>query len=120
MVKKEKRVVRGKASFGKRIVAYILDGIFTGLLMILLIIPGVVYFFIKDGLKNGSSWGKRIMGLKVIQLENNKPCTKAQSALRSIFMAITPLNLIEFFVVLADKNGQRLADKLLKTQVVEA
>ena len=120
MVKKEKRVVRGKASFGKRIVAYILDGIFTGLLMILLIIPGVVYFFIKDGLKNGSSWGKRIMGLKVIQLENNKPCTKAQSALRSIFMAITPLNLIEFFVALADKNGQRLADKLLKTQVIEA
>lgn len=108
-----------KAPIGKRALAYILDGIFTFLLSLLLIIPGVVYYFIKDGLKNGQSWGNRVMGLRVVNLETGKPCTKLQSVLRALFMVVSPINLIEVVMVIFESKGQRLADMIMHTNVLE-
>ncbi|MFH0752202.1 MAG: RDD family protein [archaeon] len=108
-----------KASIWKRALAALLDAVFTALLALLLIIPGVVYYFIKDGLEGGQSWGNRIMGLKVVNLETGKPCTKYQSILRSLFMAVEPVNLIEMLMVLFEQKGQRLADMILHTNVLE-
>lgn len=108
-----------KASIWMRFVAHLLDGIFTFLLCLLLIIPGVVYYFIKDGLKNGQSWGNRIVGLQVINLTTRKPCTKLQSCLRSLFLCISILNLIEVLMVIFEPKGQRLADRIMGTNVIE-
>lgn len=46
------------------------------LLGIILIIPALTYSLIKDGIKNGQSWGKRIVGLMVVDIETNEPCNK--------------------------------------------
>ncbi len=108
-----------KAPVLSRFLAYLLDWVFTSLLLLLLVIPGVVYYFIKDGLKNGQSWGNRIMGLKVVNLETGRPCTKLQSVLRSLFMVISPINFIEFLMVIFEPKGQRLADMILHTNVLE-
>lgn len=108
-----------KASVWKRFFAYLLDGIFTGLLLLLLIVPGVVYWLIKDGLKNGQSWGCRIMGLKVVNLKTGAPCTKLQSVLRALFASLSPLWVIEAVLVVFESKGQRLVDKLMGTNVIE-
>ena len=109
-----------KASVGKRFLAHLLDGLFTALLALLFIIPGVVYYLIKDGLKGGQSWGNRIMGLKVMHLDTGAPCTKLESMLRAVFLSVGPINLVEVAMVIFDKRGQRLADKIINTNVVEA
>ncbi|MDP4116948.1 MAG: RDD family protein, partial [Bacteroidota bacterium] len=69
--------------------------------VILYIIP-LVYGFIKDGLGEGQSWGKRIMGLMVVNVESNAPCSKGSSALRTLIsgliVMIPYLNFITFWI----------------------
>ncbi len=108
-----------KAAIWKRMVAALLDSFFAALLALLLIIPGIVYYLIKDGLKGGQSWGNRIMGLKVAHLDTGAPCTKLESVLRALFLSVSPLNLIEYAMVIFDEKGQRLADKILNSNVFE-
>ena len=109
-----------KASVWRRFLAHLLDSFFTALLALLLIIPGVVYYLIKDGLKNGQSWGNRVVGLKVVHLDTGAPCTKLESVLRAVFLGVSPINLVEIAMVLFERKGQRLADKIMNTNVVEA
>jgi uncharacterized protein (TIGR02145 family) len=97
------------------------------LALILYIIP-LIYGFIKDGLGKGQSWGKRAMGLMVVHIPTNTPCTKGKSFVRWLISALLSgipyvcyLTVwIEFILVLATKDGRRLADKVAKTQVIEA
>jgi len=94
--------------------------------VILLVIP-MIYAFIKDGLGEGQSWGKRALGLMVVDLDSNIPCTKGKSWLRysiSFLIVIVPyLNLltmwIEPIMVLATNDGRKAADLVAKTQVIE-
>jgi hypothetical protein len=92
-----------KASLGNRFLAALLDGLITAGLTIpaivffvmamnktenyesdgviglfafaaLLYVLPLTYGLIKDGLEGGQSWGKRAVGLMVINLGNNMPC----------------------------------------------
>lgn len=143
-----------KCNLVNRLLAYIIDGIIVGLfaipaiiiliikddsltfytypelfyfLLILFFIPGAIYEFIKDGLGKGQSWGKKLMGLMVVNLETNTPCTKGKSVLRTLISAIIVsiplLNLITWLVepimVLVTKDGRKAADLAVKTQVIE-
>ena len=89
----------------------------------LYIIP-VVYSFIKDGIGNGQSLGKKAFGLMVVHLPSNTPCTKGNSALRALISGLVSAIfigwLIELILVLVTEDGQRLADKAASTQVIEA
>lgn len=92
--------------------------------LLLYLIP-LVYVFIKDGLRNGQSLGKRAMGLKVVNVDDRTDCTKATSALRAlitILIVIVPIVgwIIEPIMVLATSDGRRLADKAAGTMVVNA
>jgi uncharacterized RDD family membrane protein YckC len=83
----------------------------------------IYYGFAKDGWAGGASIGKAKMGLMVVRLADNRPCTPGQSALRVLTMVVlnvVPLVgwLIEPVVVLAAEDGRRLGDKAAGTQVI--
>ena len=140
-----------KADLLKRFGAYIIDGLIcTGLAIpaIILIFFGIVqleecdnnsglvfviigcisivipavYYFIKDGLGNGQSWGKRVVGLMVVQITDDTPCTKLKSSLRGLitmFIGAVPLgSFVEPIMVIATKDGRRLADLAAETKVI--
>jgi len=135
-----------KAPIGLRFVASLMDGLICSLplvpfyiffllamretelstpylcIAILFYLVSLTYSFIKDGF-NGQSVGKRIVGLAVINLQDNSRCSFGRSALRcliSSLLCIIPLGcLIEPIMVLATNDGRRLADKAAGTQVVK-
>lgn len=91
---------------------------------ILLCIPPLIYPFIKDGMKNGQSFGKRLMGIRVISLDDGMPCTYARSAIRqlitSLLCNVAFIGLIiEPLIVLIDDDGRRIADRVANTFVVQ-
>ena len=88
-------------------------------------VVAMVYGFIKDGLGNGQSWGKKFMNIRVIKIADSSKCTKGASALRYLITLVincVPLVgcLIEPIMVLSTKDSRRLADKAAGTMVVEA
>jgi uncharacterized RDD family membrane protein YckC len=87
------------------------------------IIP-LVYNFIKDGLGQGQSWGKKALDLMVVNLDNNTPCDKGKSFFRNFIsglVATIPFVgwLIEPIMVLATEDGRKLGDKAANTQVID-
>jgi uncharacterized RDD family membrane protein YckC len=86
--------------------------------IVLLAVGGLwmfVYAYIKDGLK-GASLGKRVAGLMVVNLRDNRPAGVGASILRALVLNF--ISAIEAIIVLVDPKGQRLGDKVAKTQVV--
>lgn len=91
---------------------------------ILILIP-IIYAFIKDGLGNGQSYGKRAMDLMVVNVNSNKPCSKSNSVGRnimySIFSSVPYIGwLIEVIMVFANQEGRKLSDLVAGTQVIDA
>jgi len=142
-----------KASFGERLLASLLDSLIIGALsipalvfyflgiaeledsdsagtgvyfvlaVILYIIP-LVYSFIKDGLGEGQSYGKRALNIKVVYVSDQKNCTKGGSSLRTLITAILSFFcwagcIIEPIMVLANGDGRRLADLAAGTIVIK-
>jgi uncharacterized RDD family membrane protein YckC len=90
---------------------------------ILWLLP-IIYGFVKDGLGKGQSWGKRTVGLMVVHLPSNRPCSVGQSCLRTLVTALVQCipvigQFIEPLMVLATDDGRRLADKGADTQVID-
>ena len=81
------------------------------------IILSLLYYLFQDGLRNGQSYGKRIVRTKVIDSRNGSPCTFGQSFLRNLLIAI--LGFIDWIFIFGEKR-QRLGDKLAKTLVVKS
>lgn len=85
----------------------------------------IIYVFIKDGMGEGQSWGKKAMKIKVVNINDHTNCTKKASALRALVnyaLSLIPIIgwLIEPIMVLATSNGRRLADKAAETMVINA
>ncbi|MEW6161839.1 MAG: RDD family protein [Nitrospirota bacterium] len=94
---------------------------------------GLAYLLIGDGLFDGRSIGKRLIGLRVVSADTDKPCTFRDSILRnSIFgigyllykipwfgwIFIVTVSAFEFIILWGSKNGMRLGDEIAKTKVV--
>lgn len=138
-----------KASLGNRFLAAIIDNIITlflavpGIVLIIvgvspsemevgLIVLGVlslsapiIYGFIKDGLGQGQSWGKKVCQLMVINLATLQPCDKSTSFLRNFISGLVSLipfvgGLIEPVMVLANEDGRKLGDRAANTQVINS
>ncbi|MBM4128590.1 MAG: RDD family protein [Nitrospira sp.] len=94
---------------------------------------GLAYLLIGDALFDGRSFGKKLIGLRVISAETNEPCSFKDSILRNgvfgigylfykipwfgwIFIAI--VSVIEFIILLGSQDGMRLGDAIAKTKVV--
>jgi uncharacterized RDD family membrane protein YckC len=96
---------------------------------------GLAYLLIGDGFFDGRSLGKKIIGLKVISIDTNAPCTFKDSILRNstfgigfIFykipwvgwILIIIIAALEFVILLGSSNGMRIGDDLAKTTVIES
>lgn len=94
---------------------------------------GLAYLLIGDGLFEGRSFGKKIIGLRVVSADADKPCSFRDSILRnSIFgigyllykipwfgwVFIVSAMVLEFIILLGSKDGRRLGDEIAKTRVV--
>jgi uncharacterized RDD family membrane protein YckC len=121
------------ASTGSRFVAQILDGIIA---LLLLVVPFVlfvlfrpfgdaglwlgigayiVYLLFQDGLPNGQSLGKRIVGIRVVSKASGCSCGLGSSFIRNIILLV--LGVIDL-LFLGSKYRQRLGDMAAKTIVV--
>lgn len=66
---------------------------------------------------NGQSLGKYLVGTQVVD-ENNAPARPGKAVLRNITMVISIVPLIEYVVMLCEKEeGKRLGDRLARTRV---
>lgn len=75
-----------KADIGDRIVAHLLDSVICFIGCLFLVIPGLAYSFIMDGLGKGQSIGKKNRELMLINTTTNEPCTIGGSVIRALIM----------------------------------
>lgn len=95
---------------------------------------GLAYLFISDGLFEGRSLGKQLIGLRVISTTTGKICSVKDSILRNLVLCIGVLLwkiplvgwifmvlilAFEFIMLLGSKEGMRLGDEIAKTTVIE-
>lgn len=99
--------------------------IIIGIILILTaLLWRLIYNYTKDGWGKGQSLGKRAVGLMVVDLKSNRPCSIGSSILRrliSTLLTLIPLVgwLIEPIMVIANEKGKRLGDMAVSTQVIE-
>ncbi len=130
------------ANIGERGVAYIIDLIFMGVMMLVLftvvnyilpykyddlgtmitIIPVFVFYsLISDVVGNGQSMGKRIVGLKVVKINGTEVRMSdylVRWAFRSIDIYIT-LGTLGIIMINSTVKSQRLGDMLSNTAVIK-
>lgn len=95
---------------------------------------GLSYLLISDGLFDGRSIGKRLMGLRVTASATGAPCTMRESILRNAplgaglllwkvpllgWVFIVLVSVIEFLILLGSHEQKRLGDELAGTVVTE-
>lgn len=126
-----------KADALLRIVAKVLDALLIAAVMELLpkagFAAGIVYILISDGLFEGRSIGKKIIGLQVISLKSKKHCSIKDSIFRNIPFAFAivvmkipfigwilaiAVMLVELVLLFAGTDGMRAGDMLANTTVV--
>ncbi len=103
------QIIYGRAGSGSYIMIFIFSVLFF-------FIP-LIWFLIRDGLGNGQSIGKKMLGLMVVRIEDNRPCTKGNSVVRNLIGSV--LSGIDETIVLFHGKGHRLGDMLMNTQVIE-
>jgi len=133
---------RKKANLGRRIVASLIDGVISLVIGLVPLVGGLVaaaFMLTRDGLFDGQSPGKRIMGLKVVSMGSGREATYADSIRRNAIFAIPDLVMVipvigvvigvplavalfavETVFVLTDPRGLRLGDRFGRTMVVDA
>ena len=77
---------------------------------------GFVYIVVSDGFPGGQSYGKRLMGIAVVDVESGQPCTYGQSIARNLLLAM--LGPIDWLFIFGARR-QRLGDTLARTMVVD-
>jgi uncharacterized RDD family membrane protein YckC len=135
-------IVYSPAGLGERIIAYILDWFVLGAYFFLLIylgthiqidlpnwldaliffVPILLYDLVLEITLQGQSFGKKIMGLRVISMDGASP-TGAQLVLRWCFRLIDiflfiPGAVATLSIVLSGK-GQRVGDRVAGTAVIK-
>jgi len=121
------------ASLPQRLAAQFLDGLvaavpaIAGVLItmlltragIVLIVVGVLfallYTLLADGLEGGQSYGKRMVGIRVVSTDTGAPCTFGQSLVRNLLLAF--LGPIDWIFIFGERH-QRLGDKAAGTIVI--
>lgn len=95
---------------------------------------GLLYLLISDGLFDGRSVGKLLIGLRVVSVTGGEPCSMKESIVRNAplgaglllyklpwvgWIFIILVSVVEFLLLLGSKEGMRLGDELAKTTVIE-
>jgi uncharacterized RDD family membrane protein YckC len=91
-------------------------GVFEVLLVpAILLVP--LYILFADAFPGGQSYGKRMLGIAVVDRWSGAPCTAWQSFLRNVLLAV--LGFFDWVFIFGEKQ-QRLGDMAAETIVVEA
>lgn len=133
-----------KANLLNRFLAKFIDFLIVGALAVVLKAPigslaALTYSFIADGFFDGRSLGKKLIGLRVVNLKTGKPCNYKDSIFRNIPIGITVMFalipilgwillftvglvmiLFESYLIYSDVGGIRIGDIFADTQVVDA
>ena len=139
----------GKAGFLNRIIARTIDFIIVAALYEVIprvgFFAGLTYLLIADGLFEGRSVGKKLIGLRVIIYNNTDKvtaCRFKESIYRNFpfavgfmvfgifnmmpligwifsFTAVAVVVLFESLILVGSEKGMRLGDELAKTHVIE-
>lgn len=89
----QQSLVQRQAPCGERCVAALIDGVISGAISWALG-AGCIYDLIKDGIRDGQSIGKGMMGLRVVKFDTGQPPTIVNSILRNCFMCCPCLLLV--------------------------
>ena len=70
--------------------------------------------------RTGQSWGKRVIGLKLIRMSDKEPISWWKAAIRDLAHAYLDILLLYLGVLLPiwDARRQTLADKVMRTVVI--
>ena len=78
-----------------------------------------VLFFVRDSLRDGRGIGKKSAGLRVVDLHRFGGVSPAKALIRQSMLMVPVLNLVELGFVFWGRDGRRVADRLLDTQVID-
>jgi uncharacterized RDD family membrane protein YckC len=96
---------------------------------------GLAYLLIGDGLFEGRSLGKKLIGLRVVSADINTPCTFRDSILRNSTLGIgfffykvlwfgwifiVLISVFELIILIGSRDGMRFGDEIAKTIVIES
>jgi uncharacterized RDD family membrane protein YckC len=93
----------------------------TDPICIIFLIVIFVYFVILEGY-GGATMGKYMMGMRVVDLEGNRPGLK-KSLIRNILRLVDGLpafNIIGVWLILKSKEAARFGDRIAGTRVIKA
>lgn len=119
-----------KASLRRRLFAAGIDGLLVGSFVAApwntgsmpLLILAALYLLLRDALA-GQSIGKLFLGLVVVHVDTGQRCGWTGSLTRNVVLAVPGSNLVavllEARTLIQDPQGQRLGDRVARTQVVE-
>jgi uncharacterized RDD family membrane protein YckC len=100
------------------VAAFLLTFVLHGLGIVLIVLTCIfafLYTLLADGLEGGQSYGKRMVGIRVVSMQTGAPCSFGQSFVRNLLLMI--LGPIDWIFIFGDRR-QRLGDKLAGTIVV--
>ena len=121
------------ASLPQRLAAQFLDGLVAGapavaaflltfvsnrlgmMLIVVTCIFAFLYTLLADGLEGGQSFGKRMVGIRVVSAHSGAACTFGQSFIRNLLLMI--LGPIDWIFIFGARR-QRLGDKAAGTVVI--
>ena len=121
------------ASLPQRIAGQFLDGLVAGapvvaafivtmllqrtgfVLLALACVFAFLYTLLADGLEGGQSFGKRMVGIRVVSMGTGGPCSFGQSFIRNLLLMI--LGPIDWIFIFGERR-QRLGDKAAGTIVI--
>jgi len=86
-------------------------------LLLIALIWALFYVFMSDGFRRGQSYGKNLLGIRVVDAKTRMSCTSGQSFVRNLFLAI--LGPIDWVFIFGARH-QRLGDKAAGTVVIVA
>jgi len=136
-----------KAKILNRVIARSIDLLIAGALLEVIPVAGyfagLLYILIADGLFEGRSIGKKIIGLKVLILDTSAVCSYKESIIRNAplavgFLLYGVLRVIPFLgwvlsavvtilimsleglIIIGNEKGMRFGDEIAKTIVVDA
>jgi uncharacterized RDD family membrane protein YckC len=105
-----------KAPIGERCIAFFVDsGIFCVVNVFCYI--GTVYTCLKDGIREGQSIGKGLMGLRVVDFQTGMPATIGQSLIRNCLCGWLD-GCCCYLPALIDQDGRRIGDQVAGTVVI--
>lgn len=104
-----------KAPMGERCIGYLIDYAISSILSYFCI--GIVYTIIKDGIREGQSLGKGLMGLRVVDFQTGMPATIGQSFIRNCCPGCLD-GCCCYLVALIDQDGRRIGDQAAGTVVI--